>query len=90
MCEQESTLHLVLRLRGGGTSVRVLYKGKEERVWLTGSETISYVKKELHRSLGIPTERQVLAFEGQVLHDGNTSPTFTILFYPFFPIPLGK
>ncbi|KAK0612792.1 hypothetical protein B0T17DRAFT_583367 [Bombardia bombarda] len=70
--DRESTLHLVFRLRGGGTNLFVLYKGKETPVWLAGNEKMSFVKKSIYDSMGIDVDLQVLRYEGEIL-DNDTS-----------------
>lgn len=62
---------MVLRLRGGGTFVDVMYKGRKKWVLLAGTEDIHYVKESLANSLGIPTDRQILSYEGEILDDGK-------------------
>lgn len=65
----ESTIHLVLRLRGGGTHICVLYNEQEERIYLGGYESILEVKHRIQRILSVPVERQILSYGGKELDD---------------------
>lgn len=64
---------MVLRLRGGGTYICVLYNEQEERIYLVGHETILEVKHQIQRTLHIPVERQILSYGGKELDDGTFS-----------------
>ncbi|KAF2188394.1 hypothetical protein K469DRAFT_661153 [Zopfia rhizophila CBS 207.26] len=66
---RESTIHMVLRLRGGGTHICVLYHEQEERIYLVGNETILEVKHQIQRTLRVPVKRQILSYGGKELDD---------------------
>ena len=61
---------MVLRLRGGGSAVRVMYQGQTQVVYLKGNENIGMIKTSLSSILGIPASRQILMCNGEVLDDG--------------------
>ncbi|KAH8744419.1 hypothetical protein F5882DRAFT_446538 [Hyaloscypha sp. PMI_1271] len=67
--EKGSTIHLNLRLRGGGDSVvvNVMYDGQMEEVFLSRDANISMIKKSLAFILRIPSIRQILMFNGEAL-----------------------
>ena len=70
--QKESTLHLVLRLRGGtiiSIEVRCISSGKTVTISIDNGETVAKVKEMLLGLEGIPPDRHQLMFVGQTLAD---------------------
>lgn len=70
---QESTLHLVLRLRGGGCPVSIRYKEKLEEIWPEGM-TIGELKLKCYQLFGVPVREQHLIFNGKELENSQYYP----------------
>lgn len=78
--QKESTLHLVLRLRGGlgleGEGSKQIFiktlQGKNITLNVSDTDTIQSLKDKIKDIEGIPQEQQRLVFNGKQLEDNQT------------------
>ncbi len=76
--QKESTLHLVLRLRGGTQIFIKTLDGKTITLEVQATDTIESIKTKIEDREGIEPDRQRLLFVGKQLENGRTFEEYGI------------
>ncbi|DBA67249.1 hypothetical protein WJX82_006885 [Trebouxia sp. C0006] len=76
--QKESTLHLVLRLRGGMMIKVKTLTGKEIEIDIEPSDTIERIKERVEEKEGIPPIQQRLIFAGKQMNDDKMAKDYNI------------
>ena len=77
--KQDSTLTMVLRLRGGSIEVHVkMLTGKMFSILIEENDTLGHVKAKIEEVEGYPVTQQRLVFGGKNLNDGQPISDYDI------------
>ncbi|CAG9324051.1 unnamed protein product [Blepharisma stoltei] len=77
--QKESTLHLVLRLRGGMQISVCTPVGTYIDLYVDPLDMVDRLKELIEESQGVPAGQQRILFSGRVLESGKTIASYNIL-----------
>ena len=76
--QKESTVHLVLRIRGGMQIFMKTLTGKTATLEVEQTDTVATLKEKMREKEGIPADQQRLVFGGKPLEDNRTLSDYNI------------
>jgi ubiquitin C len=76
--QKESTIHLVLRLRGGMQVFVKTLTGKDMTLDVEPTMTVENLKKQIQATEGIEADQQRLIYGGKQLEDGQTLQDYNV------------
>ncbi|CAG9324048.1 unnamed protein product [Blepharisma stoltei] len=77
--QKESTLHLVLRLRGGMQVIVSTLVGKKVTFNVDPLDMVDRLKALIEESQHVPADQQKIAFGGELLQNGRSLASYNIM-----------
>ncbi|PIK34460.1 Polyubiqutin 4 [Apostichopus japonicus] len=76
--QKESTIHLVMRLKGGTQYIVKMLTGKTIKIEVGPEDTVQDVKGKIEDREGIPVAEQRLIYAGRYLNDTKTLADYNV------------
>jgi ubiquitin C len=76
--QKESTIHLLLRLRGGMQIFVKTLTGRTMTVEVDSTDTVESLKEKIYNKEGIPADQQRLIFGGKQLENDKTLSDYNV------------